>query len=248
MAEEKNVTVNEEKAPKYEIEIEGNEPFDYIEEAIYTTSNDLCAKVSEIFKELYADCYGASFDVVPGTNIFAISLYFDHLDHAEGEVVAVSKNVGSNNTKNSTLRKTRTFWSNLQEGDRYHVTEAGEQIGKFLYSSSEIRKSLYENNGKPKWAAICAEVANPGIGMQQQLTKISYINPRKIVEAIYGSKTAEGDQLEYTVEMKRSVPSYSNGAASANYILHVGRVKQRNIMELAAKCGIQFQQGLNIIR
>lgn len=248
MSNETNATVNQEATkPNYEITIEGNEPFNYIEEGMYTTSNDLCAATASIFREIFEDFYGASFEVIPNTNVYTLSLYFDHVDH-DG-ITAVSKEAGNEDVKNNTLRSTRRHWRTLTEGDRYHITEAGAELKKFLYSSNEARKGLYDNNNNPRWDVICTEVADPGIGMQRQLTKISYINPRKIVEAIYGTKDSEGDQLEYRVDLKRSVPSFGLNGQSSNFILYVARLKVKNVQSLAEKCGFQMQQnGLNIIR
>lgn len=245
--ETQNLTPDADATAKdYKIEIEGNEPFDFVEEGLYVTSNDLCAATAAIFREIYEDFYGASFEVIPNTNVYTLSLYFDHYDHTG--ITAVSKDAGTDDVKNNTLRSTRRHWRHINEGDRYQITEAGKQLKQFLFSANEARRNLLNGNDA-KWDVICTEVAEPStIGVSKQLTKISYISPVKIVEAIYG-KEVDGDQVEYNVDLKRSVPTFSMGGQVNNFILRVSRIKTKNIMKLAEQCGIQMQQnGLNIIR
>ena len=109
---------------EYRIEVASHETFNYLTKTSYIDSVSLCKKVSDLFKAAYADCYGSTFDVVPGQNAFMISLYFDHDNHGD-DVVAVSRDATTSNERNSTLKRTRSFARRLAEGDRFHITQDG---------------------------------------------------------------------------------------------------------------------------
>lgn len=252
MSEETTKVTGEEEKEQLKITIEEHENFDYIMKSLFTNTTKFCELAKNLFEGVFEDFYGLSFDVIPGTNSYAVSAYFDHLDH-DG-IVAVSKDAEDEKTKNSTLRRTRSYSRRLSEGDRYHVTADGSSaLSDFLFDPS-VNRSIYTKDGEVNWSKICTEVADgAGYGaVPRQLTKISFIDPAKLVEAIYGSTDENGKKLVYGVEIKRSMQSFNaftgNMGCTTGYILQISVISETNVIELCNECGIGFQGNLNIIR
>lgn len=258
MSQEASVTNNaaeaatEQKEEKYTLEVTSHEPFNAITSSMYIDSRDLCKKVSDFFKMAFADCYGSTFDPVPGTQNFMISLYFDHDNH-DGEIVAVSKDALNDNTVNSTLRRTRRFQNQLLNGDHFSVTKQGmEAIAPFMFNVNQM-SHIYKGNrySKPEvdWKKVCSETADSTYGYNaspRQLTKISFIDPDKLIEMIFGDTSDEGDKYVYTSRILRSLPSFGSG--NVNFKLEIQRIAEKNVIDLANQMGLGYQAGLNIIR
>jgi len=252
---ENTAAVNEE----YRIEVSSHEPFNYLTKTSYIDSVTLCKKVSDLFKAAYADCYGSTFDVVPGQNAFMISLYFDHDNHGD-DVIAVSRDASTSNERNSTLKRTRSFARRLAEGDRFHITQDGiSGLTPFMMDAKDAR-FIYKKNNKQYGAPdvvnwddnrVVSETADSAYGYgnaPQQLTKISYIDLGKIVELIYGAKDENGGKLVYLPRILRKMPSFAGSIGSDNYMLAIDCISDTNIADLANKMGIGYQAGINIIR
>lgn len=254
--ETSNNSVDEEK--EYRVVVEENEKFDYITQTKYIDSNELCKKISDIFKVAFADCYGCTFDPVPGSNMFMISLYFNHDKHGDSEFVAVTKDLEQDNTKNATLRRTRSYGHRLLEGDHYHITKNGiSALTPFIMDPTEARH-IYRNSSKQygiseiNWDKIVSETADSSYGygsIPRQLTKISFLDLNKIVKLIYGATNEDGKKLEYGVQIIRSAPTFMGGVVGAgSYLLAINCISEENVIELARRFGLGVQAGLNIIR
>ena len=260
MSQEASVTNNaaeaatQQEEEKYTLEVTSHEPFNPITSSMYIDSRDLCKKASDLFKLAFADCYGSTFDLVPGTQNFMISLYFDHDNHGD-QIVAVSKDALNDNTVNSTLRRTRRFQNQLLNGDHFSITKQGmEAIAPFMFGINQmnhIYKGGRFNNGKAEidWEKVCSETADSTYGYNgspRQLTKISFIDPDKLIEMIFGNNSEEGDKYVYTSRILRSLPSFGGG--NTNFKIEVQRIAEKNVIDLANQMGLGYQAGLNIIR
>lgn len=258
MSEEavKNVTETSEENSEWRINVAEHEKFDYLTQTKYIDSNELCKKISDIFKFSFADCYGCTFDPIPGSNNFMISLYFDHDNHGDG-VVAVTKDAEQDNTRNATLRRTRSYGHRLLEGDHYHITKDGiSALTPFIMDQSDAR-GIYKNSSKHygsseiNWDKIVSETADSSYGygsVPRQLTKISFLDINKIVELIYGGVNEEGQKLKYGVQIIRSTPSILGGVSVGSYMLAINCISEDNLFALARRFGFGVQVGLNIIR
>ena len=257
-----NVTENQEeekKDVKYNISIDPI-AFGGICTDKYLKGTEFCKILYKIFKAVYADFYGATFDTIPGTNKFMISLYFDHEIH-DGDSLpcAVSKVTDEERTENATLNSIRRFQRRNTEGDRYHLTPEGKEgIKKFLMDqrlASNIYKSTGYNKVSPDWKKISIEVADASYGgnFSRQLTKVSYLDCEKLASMIWGSKENEAsndpdDVIEYGVRIANSFPTYGGYNSSPEYLLEIKRISRKHIVNLCQSFGIGIQHGLNIIR
>ena len=150
--------------------------------------------------------------------------------------------------KNNTLRSTRNFTSRYQNGDKFFLTDdAKSGLAPFFFDNL---RSIYKGNGELNWDKISGEVAETSYGMQQQYTKVSFIDPAKVAEAIFGKVDEDGVKWVYGVRILRSVPSISmNGTnVATNYMLAIERVCEAEVFKLAQSLGIGVNSGLNIIR
>lgn len=247
------VTQNQatEEKGAYTINVDVPERFAAIASSMYIDSNEFCLKAHELFKAAFADSYGFTFDLIQGSNVPMMSAYFDHFDHAEGIPTAVTKDISESGTKNTTLRSTRQYSRRLSEGDRYHITDEGkEAIAPFMMDYTAARK-IYQTNDI-KWDSVLAEVADTAYnGMaQNQVTKVSYLDPNKIAAKIFGEFDEEGNRLEYGVSIVRSMPTFNGiGSAANNYLLSIARVTENEVYKFCERFGIVgYQPGLNIIR
>jgi hypothetical protein len=254
-----NTTEAANENQEYRIEVSSHEPFNFLSKTSFIDSASLCKKVSDLFKAAYSDCYGSTFDVVPGQNLFMISLYFDHNNHGS-DVVAVSRDATTSNEKNSTLKRTRSFARRLAEGDRYHITQDGiSGLTPFMMESRDAR-FIYKKNNKQYGAPdvinwddnrVVSETADSAYGYgnaPQQLTKISYIDLGKIIELIYGDKDENGGKLVYLPRILRKVPTFAGSIGGDNYMLAIDCISDATIASLANQMGIGYQAGINIIR
>ena len=270
MAEENktNVTENndtqkkeEKKAVDFDITIQ---PLDFggICSDKYIRSDKFAKLVHEIFKKTYADAYGATFDMIPGTNRFMLSLYFDHDIHDGSSLpCALTKVAENEQTENATLNSIRQLQRRNTEGDKYHLTEEGKVgIRKFLFDQRNISK-IYKSNGYNKidvnWKEATAEVYDPvyGSNFPKQLTKVSFLDCEKLAALIWGNKENPeandmDDAIEYGVSAIKNFPNVYGGVSSnTDYLLQIKRISRKNLMDLCQSFGLGgIQHGLNIIR
>jgi len=268
MAEENktnNVTENndtqEKKEVKFDISIK---PLNFggICSDKYIRSDKLAKIVSDIFKHTFADSYGATFDLIPGTNRFMISVYFDHDIHDGSNLpCALTKVADNEKTKNDIINSIRQLQRRNTEGDKYHLTEEGKAgIKKFLFDQRNVSK-IYKSSGYNKvdinWKEVTAEVYDPiyGSNFPKQLTKVSWIDCDKIASLIWGDKENPesedpNDILEYAVSAIKSYPNvYAGVSSNTDYLLQIKRVSRKNLIDLCESFGLGgIQHGLNIIR
>ena len=232
----------------FEIVVEEHEKFAHIMDAKYLSSTELCGIISGLFKEIYADYEGCTFDIPKGTNIPTISLFFNHRDVNLGSLpTACSKDVVDEKTKNATLRSTRSFQHRVNNGDRFFLTDEGKEgLAPFVLDS----KNFYQKDGNVNWGKIVTDVADLNTGVPMQYTKVSFIDPAKIMELIFGKKDADDTSWIYGVRIIRSIPTFSvvGAVASENFMLAIERVCEEEVIRLSNQLGLAVTSGLNIIR
>lgn len=255
-----NATANKEQAKTKAMEIKFDEhlSFDPICDSKFLSSKDLCTLISQMFRDCYADYEGCTFEFVPGSTIPMISLYFNHKNYDGADLpVACSKDIDEDNTVNNTLRRVRSYQNALRNGDRFHLTPEGKDgLADFLISS----RNLYKNkNGEVDWKKIHSDVSDPnamymgGNGMGTQYTKVSYLDPNKIVAAMFGDVDETKNRWEYGVRVIKSMPTvgammgYANNNPS-EWMLAIDRVCEQHVTELARRFGYSVNSGLPIIR
>lgn len=242
-----NTPVAEEATKKFCISelIQEHETFDHISDSKFTTSIDFCERVSALFSKIYADYEGCDFGFLPGSNLPAISLYFNHKEDSSAVLpFACSKEDTSDKSSNSTLRSTRSYNRRLISGDRYYLTDEGRGLEEFIFDNFFIPKG---HTKEVNWSKLVSEVADPNFAVPQQYTEVKYLDAAKLAEVIYGAFDGATEWV-YGVRIMRSIPSFSMMGASTNYAIAIERVSKTEVERLAKQYGLNTKAGLNIIR
>lgn len=214
----------------------------------------LCGLVSTMFHAAYSDFEGCDFQVPmlnqnqPNPNLIpTINLYFNHREQTPGagQYRGVTK-VIDDRTKNDVLRQIRVHDRKIQEGDRYYLTEEGKDgITPYLVDIAAIKK----NNGEYNWAKIVSLVSDPASPMMgipnvpAQYTQVRFIDPVKILKAVFGDKDENGGRLEYLLQVTRrkmtNVGYTGQIAYTNNWLLLVNRISEENLKEYVELLGLQ---------
>lgn len=256
MSEEMNVnatTQEQKEETKSLLTIEEHDEFDPIVGVKYLSAKELCETVSSIFKQVFGDYEGCVLGGIPGTNQLEIKLYFNHTNNNPDMAKCCSKEINEDGTKNSLLIKTRRYNSRMTQGDRYFVTEEGKATLTPLLINN---KALLQNNGTINWGKICSEVADTAsqydfVQMRQQYTAISFIDPVKLIELIYGTEGADGHKWVYNLRVINSIPTLAlqqNNNSPMNWMLGVDRISEEETEKLARRYGLSMSNGLDMVR
>ncbi len=213
---------------------------------LFMSSLDFCKLINEYFKAAFGDFVGSTFDMGQGGP--TVSLYFSHLKDVDG--VRACDRISAKTTGSSLIDRTRGRDLQLKEGDRYHITEDGQDIIKPLLAPR------FYNQGKPNWKNIVVDIVdnNPQSFYQPNaathLTKIVGIDPRNLCSLIYGNKDEDGSYIDYGVEVKASpaVAGFMPGQQQVNYILAITKAYSGTISKTYEKLGLGFANGSNIVR
>lgn len=239
---------------KLEVTVKEKLDFDPLYDCKIMESVTLCGIVSTMFRAAFVDFEGCDFQVPmmdqnnPNPNLLpTINLYFNHreLKAAPGQYNGVTK-VLDDKTKSPVLKTIRSHDRKILEGDRYYLTNEGkEAIEPYLLDIPAIKN----RNGEYNWAKIVSLVAdpvNPVMGIQtvpSQYTQIKYIDPIKVLRAVFGDKDKSGDSKVYTIDIGRrkmanigygGQPVYTN-----NWLLIISRISEQNTKEYTEKLGLQ---------
>lgn len=263
MSEENKVVVEnteQKNEPKKSLlEITEHEDFDPIVGVKYLSATEFCETVSSIFKVVFADFEGCLLGGVSQSNQIEIKLYFNHNPQNEnsGRPVCCSKEVDADGTKNAMLAGYRRYNNRMINGDRYFVTEEGKAtIAPLLLEN----RALLNRNGNLDWSKICSEVTDNGSQWvydptKLQYTMLSYIDPTRLVELIYGTETTdatgEKHRWVYNVRVLHSMPSIylnHNNDDPMSWMLGIDRISEQETEKLAARYGLAVRSGLNIVR
>ena len=237
----------ETKRDKFVVDLDEHFDFGAIASSKFITSNDLCEKVSELFHLVFADYEGCTFEMTG--NEPTISLFFNHGEYPDAEHVATEK-IGSKSVGSTIIDRSRSRDRLLKEGDRFSLTEDGKDVIKDL-----LILKVY-NNGNPDFGRVACEWAERGpvnsyfSQAPVQYTKVSFISVPRICGLLFGSKDAEGNDVEYSANVVSAInpTGFNSQFATANYILNVTQVSAKELSEFCNKIGLGASAGANIIR
>lgn len=262
-----DTTTDESTAEKgYHVNIEQT-PFDTTMDSMLLRSTEFCAFVNQMFSPFYADYEGSTYETIQGSGIPMVCLFFNHLDWSKDKNPTACERDGmQKNVQNSLLARRRQYDRRMIDGDRYTVTEDGRSgIGDFIYKKHIVSSPWFrdKNTGRDRidWRRVTAEVADPnnrfmmqqnGRPMGSQYTKISYLDPAAIVQAIFGATDEDGGQLEYAVNIVNTLPGignmYNQNRTSNDWLLCINRAHTESVMKYASMYNVPMQNGLNINR
>jgi hypothetical protein len=253
----KETNENKKAEEGFEINVTEHEPFNGIVEGKYISSTEFCNKVSDLFRSVFNDFEGCTFEINQ-QGLAYITLYFNHsgIQTSDGRENGVTKDIPGkdNGISNELVRRIRQNDIRNKQGDRFYLTEkAMKGLTKFMHQSVVNRK-----DGKIQWEKskiVYDVVQQQGYFNQPPInyTAVSMLDIEKLATEIYGSTTEDGtDNLAYGVSLMNSVNTRMvNGMPNAlapEYMLKIERVSEREVGNLCNKMGVSPSQGINIIR
>lgn len=237
-------TKNAEERVPYAVELEEPLKFEHDVEASILTSGKLGNLANEYFKAAFPGDYeGCTIEY--NHKGLSLSLYFRHeTQRTDGVVYGVELSTAKK-TFNKTMDQIRRRDYLVKEGDRYVVTQDGEDV---------IKPLLFQNlvpNGKVNWGSVLSEVADNSMGNMYairtaQYTKVSGINLNLVCALLFGKKDADSNTVAYTVDVKGYKNQGYSQSASSNLILWVNRINCNKVEATGLDLGLGF--GSNIIR
>ena len=260
MSEENKVNVDQEQKDKEKkieslLTITEHDEFDPIVGVKYLSAKEFCETVSSIFKVVFGDFEGCIINGIGGSNQVEIKLFFNHTNTNGDLPVCCSKEIDEAGTQNALLAKTRRYNARMTMGDRYFVTEEGKATLAPLLISN---RSLLNNNGTINWGKVCSEVADTTSQyafepMRQQYTCISFIDPVKLIELIYGTDSEDtGNKWVYNLRVVNSIANMNllnnNPNSPMNWMLGIDRISEKETIKLASRYGLTVSNGLEMVR
>lgn len=260
MSEVNNVNAGQEQKDEMQslLTIQEHEEFNPIVGSKYLSAKEFCETVSSMFKVVFADYEGCIINGVAGTTQIEVKLFFNHNKTASDLPVCCSKEIDEAGTQNPLLAKTRRYNARMTMGDRYFVTEEGQATLAPLLINN---KTLLNSNGTINWGKICSEVADTSSQfafepMRQQYTAISFIDPVKLIELIYGTELVDEANEEhkwvYNLGLVSSIPTLAplnaNPNSPMNWMLRIDRISEEETAKLARRYGLSVTNGLEMVR
>lgn len=235
MAKDNRNELKEEKKDPLSIELEEHLNFSDVAVGMtnFTTSEKICELVNQIFRSVFADYEGSTYERDQNCNPY-INIFFNHrnIDNSAVPRRAFTPDIEEEEIENELVRKVKRNSRIMKYGNRYNITQdAKDAVPKFILNS------VKNNKGKVNWNNVSMDVAQPG--SREVLSKISYIDPVAIIAEIFGRN--DGD-IQYTYEL-RELNSLPNGSTLIE-------IKQINSVQLDRACreiGIVNPNGLGII-
>ncbi len=246
-----------EKGGKLSIRVRKHEPFEVCKETAILGSDDLCRKVVMMFKPVYADFDGCRLERDAQGKAY-IELYFNHSEPNDpnkcNALTREAPDSNGKNTSNEMLRKIRSINNKMMSGDRFYLTEDGKDgIGDYVIDYMRNKKT-----GKIMWEKIVSDVelkANYVGQPSKSYTKVSAIDPIKIITEWYGSTTENGDSVvEYAIENISNFNPFMgnnmmNGPMSTTQsYISIARFNEKNVAKAANGMGFTSNFGMDIIR
>ena len=237
----------EQRTP-YSIEIDPKDcvAFEPVFSGRFLTSAELLRLVNDIMYSAFADYNGSKFITTNMGNVkvATIELYFDHNDHSNDALPCACSRAEGKTVGNNVLDRTRSRDRARRDGDRYIITEDGKDV------ISKLLNSRFYNRGKINWGSVVAEATDFGANRftQQavQITKIQFIDPRKLLRLIYGGKDENGGNVDYDFTIaadltpQNNFQQYASAAASHNYLLSITKASEENIKKAYNALGIGY--------
>lgn len=266
MANETNTKGNNEERTKSTLEMEEPLDFNSITESIVIKSTEFCQKVSNVFRNIFADFEGSKLDPDPTTNLPTITLVFNHLEKPDCDLpYACTKDVDTK-TQNDTVRRLRNYTNRLYYGDTYHMTDDGkDMLEQFIMNIPRIR----DKNGSIKWNDVIMNVADGAAQMKnQQYTCVNFLDINLVSKFLFGPESVylidpNADPNDprnrvvthwiYTSKVMRSIPGamspIQGQVMHRDFVLEIKRVREEEVTELGHKLGFGMNaNGLDIVR
>lgn len=220
------------------------EPFSGIASTKYITSSKLCKMATDLFKGVFADCEGSTFDVI--NNVPTLAVIFNHGVYDTSKVRVGCSREATVDANSNILQRYRSRDQFLANGDKFLLTEDGKDVFRDL-----LMYQAY-NNGKPNWAKVVSEFSENtqrgfyGFGQVPQYTKVGYIDLGKFASMIWGKKDENGDEVQYSMNIVRALNSGVPGMPPTNFLLMVTKVSSKELQATLDTLGLGSYS--NIIR
>jgi hypothetical protein len=191
---------------------EGKTTFTYVDNGTEPiTAASFGTRVNEIFRALFKDYVGCYFDT--SNNNFTYSLFFDHENHDEGDIVGVvNSGRKGTNTGNAALDLVYKVQNRRINGDKYVPTDEFIDVVKPLLSP------VAYNNGKPNWNNIINDYSENqnfyqrGSFYSPVMSRVKFIDVNKLWKYVQGKQDDNGNNVEWIVNPVHpyNFPQYRN--------------------------------------
>lgn len=227
--------------------IDGHLDFNPIVDEKFISANEFCSQTSSIFKSIFGDYEGCTFGVVQNSDLVAMQLYFNHKGNpSHDKYTALTREIAVDNTKNKVLHDLRARQARLNAGDKWYLTEEAQQMIKKALIPGQF---LFKKDNSVQWNKCVFEVSDPNnrypYGGGDIYTKVDFIDPTYIAALLYGD---DDKKFVYTVRIARSVPTSGIVGVNSDFVLAIGKISDEETKKLARQYGLNFNNGLNIIR
>ena len=234
------------EAPKREpFVVKVDEPYEFnpIAGSKFITSTEICEMISGLLKTVFCDFEGCIFEVNQGMEP-TIALIFNHGDYPDSTLPRACERIGSKQVGNTIIDRGRARDSYNRNGDRFYLTEDGQDFVKSL-----IIRRLY-NNGNINYRNVVTEIMDRGPISQTfttqpiQYTKVSFMSIDRLCSLIFPNGEKEEDRVEYIVGISAPI---NMGYGVSNYVLNITKISSKELSAFCNKIGVNMQS-LNIIR
>lgn len=226
-----------ESREKFKIIVDDLEVEPGVAQTNYVLSSEIQQKISELFKSIFVDYEGCIFEVSNGEP--TISLLFNRKKYDENERVG-SYRIGAN-SGSSVIDRRRNQDRQMQEGDRYYLTDDAKDVVSDL-----LIPRLY-NNGNINWKLIVSDYQernqNNYYMMPNQIpvyTKVSGLSLNRILNANliegFASKDKDGNKVEHGATLAAPL-NYMNYQQGSVYVLTITTITVNNLNKIYEKLG-----------
>ena len=262
-----NVEVKEARENKGDVfRIINEEPADFacVGKVDYKRSLQLCADVTKVFRDVYDDFHGTTFEISQSGEIY-ICLWFNHNVTNDGDKIVAFSQYDDNDSssKNEVVNRVRNLNRRARSGNRYKITKFGKEgLDEFIKDrivEGNMATNLRNNKGKVLWDRCAIDVAEPqqhynAQQAQKVYTKVSYIDPAKIYKLIYGDSVVTGvdsngrdilSKVDYLIEVKNSIGA-PNGYTK-DFLLKIEQINRDELDRILKDLGVGSYSPFGII-
>ena len=250
----------ENKEDKFEISNESPADFPCVGKIDYRRSMQLCSDVIKVFREVYDDFYGATFEISQSGEPY-ICLWFSHTVSNDGDkIVAFSQyEDADNSSSNEVLNRVRNLNRRSRSGNKYKITKFGKEgLDEFIKDrvlEGNMVTNLRNTKGKVIWDRCAIDIAEPqqyynAQQMQKVYTKVSYIDLAKIYKFIYGDTvitgvdSATGKDIISKVDYKIEV---TNSVGTKDFLLKIEQINQDELDRILKDLGVGSYSPFGIV-
>jgi hypothetical protein len=198
------------------------------------TSVKLGSLINEYFRQVFADYAGCRIEANKGLSLV---LFFKHVTNREEGLHYAVELSAAKKTHNSTIDKIRTKDFAVRNGDRYTLTEDGEDIIKPLLQYVHINKY-----GNANWGNLVAETTDGSsniYGMRaEQLTKVGGLDLNLMCKVLFGRKSETGSNVSYSVDLKGAVNAGNLAVVNQNLILWINKIDDDKLAQTYTELGL----------